>query len=85
MGERVLDIDGYDLREAVLEEAVFILERARNEVVTLTLEYDGGKRLENVKAGADCDGFYVKVNIDRNGENSDELDLKKVNLIIIIA
>lgn len=82
MGERILEIDGKDVREATLEEATRELENGRSEMVDVVTEYDGGERLKRLKKGADGDSFYMRVNIDRNGENGDELDIKKVILHI---
>uniref|UniRef100_A0A0M3I6N1 PDZ domain-containing protein n=1 Tax=Ascaris lumbricoides TaxID=6252 RepID=A0A0M3I6N1_ASCLU len=83
MGERILEIDGKDVREATLEEATRELENGRSEMVDVVTEYDGGERLKRLKKGADGDSFYMRVNIDRNGENGDELDIKKGEIVYV--
>ncbi|KHN77994.1 Disks large -like protein 5 [Toxocara canis] len=83
MGERILEIDGKDMREATLEEATRELENGRSEMVDLMTEYDGGERLKRLRKGADSDSFFMRVNIDRNGENGDELDIKKGEIVYV--
>lgn len=83
MGDRILEIDGKNVREATLEEATSVLENGRSDTVNLLVEYDGGERLERIRKGADGDSFYVKVNIDRLGENGDELDIRKGEIVYV--
>ena len=46
---------------------------------------NGFNRLEKLKSGADGDAFYVRINLDRVGENGDELDMKAVSIVNIVS
>uniref|UniRef100_A0A0N5AG24 PDZ domain-containing protein n=1 Tax=Syphacia muris TaxID=451379 RepID=A0A0N5AG24_9BILA len=83
VGERILEIDGKDVRKATLEEARRALDTGQSEIVNLLCEYDGGARYERLHNGADPDSFYIKVNIDRPAKNSDELELKNGEILYV--
>ncbi len=86
-----MEIDGYNVRGATLEEAYEALRESLSENAELLIEdgwilsvlrflflTSGGDRLNRLRLGADGDSFYVRVKIDRNSENKDELPLKAV-------
>ncbi|PAV89696.1 hypothetical protein WR25_16712 [Diploscapter pachys] len=81
-GDLILEIDGYNVRGATLEEAYEALRESLSENAELLIE-DGGDRLNRLRLGADGDSFYVRVKIDRNSENKDELPLKAGEIVFI--
>ncbi|KAK6048248.1 hypothetical protein COOONC_14247 [Cooperia oncophora] len=42
-----------------------------------------GDRLNRLRLGADGDSFYVRINVDRNSENKDELDIKAGEIVFV--
>lgn len=76
-GDLILQIDGYDVRGSTLEEATEALLESLSEIADLLIE-DGGDRLNRLRLGADGDAVFVRVNVDRNSENKDELDIRAV-------
>ncbi|CAJ0579684.1 unnamed protein product, partial [Mesorhabditis spiculigera] len=81
-GDLILEIDGRDVRSATLELASGYLAEGDAELVDLFVD-GGGERLEKIKAGTDGDGFYVRINVDRIGENGDELDVKAGEIVYV--
>uniref|UniRef100_A0A183GDZ0 PDZ domain-containing protein n=1 Tax=Heligmosomoides polygyrus TaxID=6339 RepID=A0A183GDZ0_HELPZ len=81
-GDLILEIDGYNVRGATLEEATEALLESLSEMAQLHVE-DGGDRLNRLRLGADGDSFYVRINVDRNSENKDELDIKAGEIVFV--
>uniref|UniRef100_A0A7I4YPR4 PDZ domain-containing protein n=1 Tax=Haemonchus contortus TaxID=6289 RepID=A0A7I4YPR4_HAECO len=81
-GDLILEIDGYNVRGATLEEATEALLESLSEMAELHVE-DGGDRLNRLRLGADGDSFYVRINVDRNSENKDELDIKAGEIVFV--
>ncbi|KJH50047.1 hypothetical protein DICVIV_03848 [Dictyocaulus viviparus] len=81
-GDLILEIDDFNVRGATLEEATEALSENIFEMVDLHVE-DGGDRLNRLRLGADGDSFYVRINVDRNSENKDELDIKAGEIVFV--
>ncbi|CAJ0937746.1 unnamed protein product, partial [Mesorhabditis belari] len=81
-GDLILEVDGMDVRTATLEIATAYLTEGTSELVGLFVD-GGGDRLEKIRAGTDGDGFYVRINVDRIGENGDELDIKAGEIVYV--
>ncbi|KAJ1370763.1 hypothetical protein KIN20_032568 [Parelaphostrongylus tenuis] len=79
-GDLILEIDGFNVRGATLEEATEALLESLSEMAELHVE-DGGDRLNRLRLGADGDSFYVRINVDRSSENKDELDIKAGEIV----
>lgn len=81
-GDLILEIDGFNVRGATLEEATEALLESLSEMADLLIE-DGGDRLNRLRLGADGDAVYVRVNVDRNSENKDELDIRAGEIVFV--
>uniref|UniRef100_A0A158P6F5 PDZ domain-containing protein n=1 Tax=Angiostrongylus cantonensis TaxID=6313 RepID=A0A158P6F5_ANGCA len=81
-GDLILEIDGFNVRGATLEEATEALLDSLSEMAELHVE-DGGDRLNRLRLGADGDSFYVRINVDRSSENKDELDIKAGEIVFV--
>ncbi|CAB3409011.1 unnamed protein product [Caenorhabditis bovis] len=81
-GDLILEIDGKCVRNTTLESAVTTLMSDDDDITRLLVQ-DGGDRLNRLRLGADGDSFFLRVNIDRNVENKDELELKAGDVVFV--
>ncbi|KRX47443.1 Disks large -like protein 5, partial [Trichinella murrelli] len=79
-GDQILEFDGVNFRKLTLEQALMeIGQRSVGSEVSVLVQYNDS-RYQKCKRGAG-DSFYVRVTVDRQAENTDELSFRSGDIL----